>query len=493
MYRGVLYTVSIKTAILLIRLMLNTRYYMKKIHLIFVSVVLMAISSLSPLIASAQAEQSVDCATFEQWLSLNDDRGFNNPCVTSSCAAGSGSLDGPPPTKVTGESNPEKVWNYLIERGLSPVAAAGVLGNMEAESGFDPWVENNIGAFGIIQWLGGRADTVKSKLREAGVTEFTEANNDAGLLVELNWMWEEAPSQVPGEYPFWEKLNAETKVDGDLSIPGDGYVYSNGVKTGQVDLTLNATRNEGNGSTLLFHAVIERSSMEGMDNRLKSAAKYMELYGNGSTDSSGESSCGSVSEGGLTFEQAKALIDWYVEVGSGEITPGEIGSPLADGMGWSPGMGQCYAWSVFVTSYVLKGSFGFTSAEGAAQELINAANPGSTQWKEVSADQLQPFTAVSFQGHTGVIVGIQDGKLIYTDLNVEPGGAPLDTDTKYLRSNVGGSISSGRVMIVDGVDGILASNPPLVTSYPPFSAPVDMNTASQLMQEFFQSKGIGGS
>ncbi|WP_298029647.1 phage tail tip lysozyme [uncultured Dysosmobacter sp.] len=37
---------------------------------------------------------------------------------------------------LTGTTNEQKIWNYLIAKGLSPCGAAGLMGNIQAESGF---------------------------------------------------------------------------------------------------------------------------------------------------------------------------------------------------------------------------------------------------------------------------------------------------------------------------------------------------------------------
>lgn len=39
---------------------------------------------------------------------------------------------------VTGGDNATIIWNYLIGKGLPPFQAAGIMGNMQAESGFEP-------------------------------------------------------------------------------------------------------------------------------------------------------------------------------------------------------------------------------------------------------------------------------------------------------------------------------------------------------------------
>ena len=35
---------------------------------------------------------------------------------------------------LTGKTNAQKIWNYLIAKGLSTAGAAGVMGNLNAES-----------------------------------------------------------------------------------------------------------------------------------------------------------------------------------------------------------------------------------------------------------------------------------------------------------------------------------------------------------------------
>jgi len=58
--------------------------------------------------------------------------------------------------KITTTSNVElKIWNYMKEIGFSDAGAAAALGNMKAESGFNPSASNG-SHFGICQWGGGR-------------------------------------------------------------------------------------------------------------------------------------------------------------------------------------------------------------------------------------------------------------------------------------------------------------------------------------------------
>ncbi|MED3562240.1 phage tail tape measure protein [Bacillus xiapuensis] len=71
--------------------------------------------------------------------------------------------------KVT---NASRVWDFLKANGFSDTAAAGVMGNIQQESQFNP---NAVGsmtkygrAYGIGQWLGGRLDNLKKYAKSQG-------------------------------------------------------------------------------------------------------------------------------------------------------------------------------------------------------------------------------------------------------------------------------------------------------------------------------------
>lgn len=326
------------------------------------------------------------------------------------CSAGSsGELTGPEPTALKGKDNPEKVWNYLMERGLTPIAAAGVMGNMQAESGFRPFVENDIGAFGIVQWLGGRAATIKAKLTAGGVTSYTDENNDKALLIELNHMWIEGGLPLPMA-EFWPKLNAETKVDGDTSIDGS-----------QWD---SWSRNIGNGSILLFHAFFERSSNEGITNRMTAGKNFIELFSGGG----GSQSAGGCSSGGTTdiVELAK------------KVKPGIIGAQMMGGLkGGISGL-DCSDCVMFVTTvYVGAGypaPFGPVHPDKVGISSVPKFTGGrgtttggyfydSGNYEEIPNSQKQPGDILVWSGHVAIYAGgvnVFEGGL--------RGGGPVSSD-----------------------------------------------------------------
>ena len=75
---------------------------------------------------------------------------------------------------LKGSDNAEQIWNWLVGQGMSNQAAAGIMGNMKQESGFEPRIiqggeladdcpassydgpEGAVG-YGLCQWTGSRS------------------------------------------------------------------------------------------------------------------------------------------------------------------------------------------------------------------------------------------------------------------------------------------------------------------------------------------------
>lgn len=83
------------------------------------------------------------------------------PGLTDSGFAYSGAS--PQPLGEGQKVQAEKIYQYLLEKGFSPEQAAGILGNLQVESGFNTGAYNpGEGAFGLAQWLGGRRANLKA-------------------------------------------------------------------------------------------------------------------------------------------------------------------------------------------------------------------------------------------------------------------------------------------------------------------------------------------
>ena len=369
------------------------------------------------------------------------------------CSAGSGSLTGPAPTQLGGESNPEKVWNYFIGRGLTPVAAAGAMGNMAQESaGFDPWAGEGgnktisktvqqVG-FGIIQWTNtegnsqGRRYAVMTHMEKSGLTldATNKSQNDKALLAQLNWLWD-------GEYGAmtWQKaVNAETKVDGD---PSKSY----------------GANNTGNGSTMVFHKLVERSGdgTSGKQERIDSAKSFLKKFGNSSEG------CTSA-EGGLTEEQAKKLMMNYGENKNNDSIKAMNSGPGKPGTTCNGGpLSNCVSFSAF---FINK----FTDLKhrgGNGNKVVdNLAAAGA---KTGNQPRLYAVFSNGFNteaGHTGIILGIQGSKLIVGQASCSNPGSGRGNGLQE-----GGGAGFIKVGTIDS--GAL-----LYTDKPKFAYPDNVNT-----------------
>ena len=119
-------------------------------------------------------------------------------------------------TIATGYSVPERIWNFLTqEKGISSIATAAIMGNIQAESSYDPAnINKKSGAKGLCQWYEGRA----SKL-----DYFAASKNKAWTDVDaqLGYLWTEIG---PGGY-YNQFLNYMSKTYTTEAQLGDATIY----------------------------------------------------------------------------------------------------------------------------------------------------------------------------------------------------------------------------------------------------------------------------
>jgi N-acetylmuramoyl-L-alanine amidase len=156
-------------------------------------------------------------------------------------------------TTLDGNGIKEKIWNFLHTEGLNDVQAAGVMGNMQAESGFVPTRHQSSGdvytnggsgnAWGLVQWDGGRRYTApdkgvlgKLKKDHSELVKYTDiqydwARNkgaqakipatdlDAILIFELNYLLQESKSRPVTAHGYgdagneWNTMKLQKNVE----------------------------------------------------------------------------------------------------------------------------------------------------------------------------------------------------------------------------------------------------------------------------------------
>lgn len=74
------------------------------------------------------------------------------------------------PTQSADNTPKGQIWSFLIGKGFSKAATAGIMGNIELESGYDPDALNDSsGAYGLFQWLGDRKSLLYERAEIYGV------------------------------------------------------------------------------------------------------------------------------------------------------------------------------------------------------------------------------------------------------------------------------------------------------------------------------------
>lgn len=189
----------------------------------------------------------------------------------------------------SGSNNGEIAFNFLKGKGLTNEQSAGIVGNMQLESGIDPRAINSIGATGIIQWLGGRRDALYS---------FSQANGEDPLTLQaqLKYLWHEMTETA--EAPNFNAFKNETANDSGA----EGAAHA----------------------ALVFESKIERSGGAGLPQRQEYARQAFALFsGNsGSTNGGTGDPCDTVSVNGaggidvfpqqITQSQVRAGVDGAV-------------------------------------------------------------------------------------------------------------------------------------------------------------------------------------
>lgn len=246
-------------------------------------------------------------------------------CV-SACSTGSGSGASALPSSInvtTGDgggcgssdpnANKQQIWSFLKGKGLTDEAAAGIMGNMEQESSFNPKATNSIGCRGIVQWCYGRNDLLSSYASERGKSWDC-------LGVQLEYMWHEMTETGQGSVNSSGQQLGIPLVD---ALNGKAF-------NGSSKYTNSGAYNAGQ----IFHDYFERANVAlGEDKgRGERADKIYQQFtgkastplGNSAAPSGGSQGCSggtSTSGGPIPSANCKAVQDTFNQlVGSGKIT-----------------------------------------------------------------------------------------------------------------------------------------------------------------------------
>lgn len=118
------------------------------------------------------------------------------------------------PSSLSGSSVAEKIWNFFRSLGYSEAAVAGMLGNIQQESSFNPAAINPAGpSYGLFQWQGDRWTRYKAYADSKGVdwTDMqTQLEFAAAELEGKGRFGAESQIQEPWTADYNRWLNAKT-------------------------------------------------------------------------------------------------------------------------------------------------------------------------------------------------------------------------------------------------------------------------------------------
>ena len=169
--------------------------------IIFVSTVFLCIKTKDQALALTEKEKS------------ELDIRFYDP---TDCSGGSNGTS----TILAGNSWEEKIWNYLISKGLTDAQTAGLMGNFDIESGINPVceVDNNCFGLAMICRSSGEYENARKALEDAGygkylghptkyspygAQEIPDEDIDGVLTTHLDFMYNYWSTVKPQYYPSY--------------------------------------------------------------------------------------------------------------------------------------------------------------------------------------------------------------------------------------------------------------------------------------------------
>ncbi len=115
-------------------------------------------------------------------------------------------------TTLSGNTNAEVIWNFLSCNGLSANQVAGIMGNIQAESGFNPGIEEKTPraskGYGIVQWTFGRRTNLENYAKSRG-----KSASDLGVQLDFLWIELNTAYKANTLDPIRATTSVETATD----------------------------------------------------------------------------------------------------------------------------------------------------------------------------------------------------------------------------------------------------------------------------------------
>lgn len=371
------------------------------------------------VVLSAAPVNDVIAIDFDVYSRENIPPFFDDNASTPSLGGCSGS-------SVSGETNIHKMWNYFVEKGLSNEQAAGILGNIQVESGFSATRQQDgmsfpNGGWGIVQWdSGSRRPLLVEALEEydSNLAQYHDAKYGGATSEENGYVHPDIPLEDADKLLLFELDYLYAEAQTRKPVGGRGFTASN-----EWEEIKKATSVREASDVWLFSFERPADQSEGhAQDRADLGQKILESIGGDSSGLTASSSCtgnGSVSElQQLTLEYAypeyhnppftdpmpayKSAVD--AAVAANKYT----GSPSMPGIDCGAFTTLLLVNSGFDTTFNYGGGpgSGYTKVqEEWARNNWDSLNSGSP----VDTSALEPGDVAFVPGHTWVYVGEIEG------------------------------------------------------------------------------------
>lgn len=332
---------------------------------------------------------------------MNDSQCSETSLTATGTNPGVAYIDGTPP----GSDPEQQIWNFFVyEVHISPAGAAGIMGNIQAESHFDPASEQKPGAWqdmssqdvnhgglggvGLVQWDGGRRPAYINYAKSHGA-------DPKNIVPQLNYIWLELNTN-----------HKATLVGGDAN--GTHY-----------DGIQNAT--DPGKAALTFHALYEISAdgPSKIQGRMSNAVTILAEYQGKANGDAANTSCSGGSN--LSPQCSSATGRARIICAAEQYDPisyredGEEDSGHGDVAVWHSKYCKtigpsCYADCSGLVDIAIYDVYGVSLRENTGGERDHIG----TNWEKISFDQLQPGDIMQPNPGHVVIIDHVSGNTLYT-------------------------------------------------------------------------------
>ena len=275
---------------------------------------------------------------------------------------------------LTGNTNEERIWNYLIGKGISSAGAAGLMGNLYAESAFNPKNLQN----SYEKKLGYTDDGYTAAVDNGSYSNFVRDSAGYGLAQWTYWSRKQN---------MLEFARAAGKSIGDLEMQLD-FLFkelSEGYKTVLATLKAAATVKAASDSVLLNYERPADQSEAVKKKRASYGQTYYDRYA-GATSRPGNG--GNTMTGNELRQQVCSIINGWIGATKGSAKHLEILSTYNDhkplARGYKVQVNDAYCATTVSAAYIKAGIADYTGTECGVEKFVNVAQAKGI-WEENDA------------------------------------------------------------------------------------------------------------